>query len=392
MGQYEYHAESSDGRETFGKMAAASEDAARRELASRGLRVVDITLSPSSEDVGGLRQAEQDLLLQTVASAAASRIPLEVSLAALAVEKGDRRLAAAAERLAARLQQGGTIKEAVDSLDHQLPTEVAGLLRAGVESGDLAGSFERFAQQRLAAERFNRRIRSAFAYPLLILFILVPLLLFLSIFVIPMFGDIYREFDLELPPITEVILQTARQMPMLVLGLLLLFAVPFILRIVGGRWLVHRVRFSLPLVGRLWMWAGQREFSSQLSSFLSLGLPMPSAIAYTTDVLSDRNVARACERVRNRVEEGETLSRSLDQSIHFDRSLVALVGWGEKHGALPEALGVATDLFDDHVEQQASLVRRVLPPLALVTVATLMFFVIVGLMVPMVKLIEGLSK
>jgi type II secretory pathway component PulF len=119
---------------------------------------------------------------------------------------------------------------------------------------------------------------------------------------------------------------------------------------------------------------------------------MPSAVASTAQVLSDRNVARACERASSRVEEGQTLSSSLEQSIHFDRSLVALVGWGERHGALPEALRVATDLFDDHVEQQASLVRRVLPPLALLTVATLMFFVIVGLMVPMVKLIEGLSQ
>jgi type IV pilus assembly protein PilC len=88
---------------------------------------------------------------------------------------------------------------------------------------------------------------------------------------------------------------------------------------------------------------------------------------------------------------GQALSQSLDQSIHFDRSLVALVGWGEKHGALLEALGVARDLFDDQVEQHAALVRRILPPLALVTVGTLMFFVIIALMIPMAKLIEGLS-
>lgn len=336
---------------------------------------------------------EQSLLLQAVGGAAASRIPLEISLAALAEEKGDPRLAAAAERLAERLRQGATIQEAIDSLDRQLPTEVAGLLKAGIESGDVAGTFERFGQQRLAAERFNRRIRSALAYPLLILCILVPLLMFLSIGVIPMFGEVYREFSLNLPPITELILQTAKQLPSLVVGLaLIVIGVPLVLRIVGGPWLLHRVRFSLPLVGRLWMWAGQREFAAQLASFLSVGLPMPSAVARTAQVLSDRNVAHACERVSSRVEQGQTLSSSLAQSIHFDRSLVALVGWGEKHGALPEALGIATDLFDDHVEQQASLVRRVLPPLALVTVATLMFFVLIGLMVPMVGLIEGLSK
>jgi type II secretory pathway component PulF len=336
---------------------------------------------------------EHNVLLQSLGDAAASRIPLEISLAALAEERGDPRLAAAAEQLAARLQQGASIHEAIESLDRQLPTEVAGLLRAGIESGDLAGTFERFGQQRLAAERFNRRIRGALAYPLLILGILVPLLLFLSLYVVPTFGDIYREFNLNLPTVTELILNTAKQLPVLILGIaVLVVGAPLILRILGGRWLLHRVRFSLPLVGRLWMWAGQREFAAQLATFLSLGLPMPSAVARTAQVLSDRNVARACERVSSRVEDGQTLSSSLDQSIHFDRSLVALVGWGERHGALPEALGVATDLFDDHVEQQASLVRRVLPPLALVTVATLMFFVVLGLMIPMVNLIEGLSK
>src|SRR6476660_1353165 len=336
---------------------------------------------------------EQSMLVQAVGGAAASRIPLEVSLAALAEEQGDPRPAAAAERLAARLQQGATIDEAIDSLDGQLPTEVAGLLRAGIESGDLAGTFERFGQQRLAAERFNRRIRGTLAYPLLIVVILVPLLMFLSIFVIPMFGDIFKEFNLDLPPITELILQTAKQLPSLLVALvLILIGVPILLRILGGRWLLHRVRFSLPLVGRLWMWAGQREFAAQLASFLSLGLPMPSAVALTAQVLSDRNVARACERVSTRVVSGQALSQSLDQSIHFDRSLVALVGWGEKHGALLEALGVARDLFDDQVEQQAALVRRILPPLALVTVGTLMFFVILALMIPMAKLIEGLSR
>jgi type IV pilus assembly protein PilC len=341
--------------------------------------------SPSDE--------EQNLLLQAVGGAAASRIPLEISLAALAEEKGDPRLAAAAERLAARLRQGATIHEAIDSLDPQLPTEIAGLLRAGIEGGDLAGTFERFSQQRLAAERFNRRIRGALAYPLLIMLILVPLLLFLSMYVIPMFGDIFHEFNLDLPTITELILQTAKQLPVLLIAIVaFVFGVPLILRILGGRWLLHRVRFSLPLVGRMWGWAGQREFAAQLASFLSLGMPMPRAVASTALVLSDRNVARACERVSSRVEEGQTLSSSLSQSIHFDRSLVALVGWGEKHGALPEALRVATDLFDDHVEQQASLVRRVLPPLALVTVATLMFFVILGLMIPMMNLIEALSR
>ena len=92
-----------------------------------------------------------------------------------------------------------------------------------------------------------------------------------------------------------------------------------------------------------------------------------------------------------RLETGQTLGSCLSQSIHFDRSLVALISWGERNGLLPESLGIAIFLFDDQIEQHASLLRRLLPPVTLVTVASLMFFIIIGLMIPLVKLIEGLS-
>ena len=155
---------------------------------------------------------------------------------------------------------------------------------AGVESGDLAGTMERLALQRTAEQRIHRKILSAIAYPLIIAAILVPLMLFLSVYVIPMFGEIYSEFDLDLPAMTELILQIAAQTPMLVGGLVLLVLVlPILLRVLGGRWLFHRVRSALPVVGPMWTWSGQREFAAHLASFLSLRVPMAEAVAHTGD-------------------------------------------------------------------------------------------------------------
>ena len=199
-------------------------------------------------------------------------------------------------------------------MDRQLPSDVVGLLRAGVDSGDLAGTFERFGQQRLATQRIDRRIRAAIAYPLIIIVILVPLLLFLSIFVIPMFGEMFEEFELQLPVITEMVLQTSKQLPMLIAGLLVfVLGIPLVLRIVGGRWLFHRVRTALPLLGRLWMWSGQREFAALLTSFLNLRLPMADAVAYTSDVISDRNLGLRLPAGNPAAGDGPTTQRLLGQ-------------------------------------------------------------------------------
>src|SRR5687767_10368523 len=134
-------------------------------------------------------------LAQAVGAAAGSRVPLEVTLGALAEEREDPRLAKIARRLVIELERGVPILEAV-----------SGLLRAGVESGDLAGTFERYGEQRFAAQRARRRIRATLAYPLLIAVILVPLILFISMYVVPMFRNIFEDFDLELPVVTLLVM------------------------------------------------------------------------------------------------------------------------------------------------------------------------------------------
>ncbi len=339
-----------------------------------------------------LREEQVDSLVQAVGAASANRVPLEVTLAALAEEREDPRLARVARQLSEQLERGATIEQAVASLGTQLPAEIGGLLQAGIESGDLAGLVEQFAQQRLASRRARLQIRMALAYPLLILAILVPLALLLSMYVIPMFNDLFVEFDLALPGMTMLMLVVAREMPWLILALVaIVFGLPLVLRFVGGQSLLHRVRLAVPLLGRLWMWSGQREFAAMLSSLLDRRLPMSSALAHTGAVLSDRNLARACRRVDQRVQQGQSLSQSLTQSIHFDWSLVTLVAWGERHGMLPDALRVAADVFDDRIEQRVSWLRRMLPPLTLVAVAAIACFVVVSMMIPLVKLIEGLS-
>jgi type II secretory pathway component PulF len=345
-----------------------------------------------SEKKGQLHGEQVSTLLEAVGAAAAARVPLEVTLAALAEEREDPRLATIARQLVFELERGVPIDQAITRLERQLPAEVRGLLRAGIESGDLAGTVTRFTDQRLMTRRISQRIRATIAYPLLVSLILVPLMLFIGLYVIPMFEDLFNEFDLQLPGITLLVLETGKQLPGMISGLVLfVLGVPILLRLFGGRWIFHRARSATPFVGPLWMWCAQREFAALLGSFLDLRLPMTSAVAHTGEVMSDRNLARACRRLSLRLEAGQPLSACLTQSIHFDRSFVAMVTWGERHGVLREALRISTEIFDDRIEQHAALIQRLLPPVTLIVVGAMAFAVIIGLMVPLVMLIQALS-
>lgn len=422
MSKFRYTVETVDGRRESGELDI--DIAAVRELLeARGLKVVSVVaaseanegtydrvdenivlealptdepIALSSDDVlvehRPLREGDVVELAQVMQAAAKYRVPLEVTLSALAEEREDPGLARVARQLSDELARGATIDEALAALGDRLPSEMQGVLRAGVESGDLAGTIERFAQQRTAAQRARLRIRSAIAYPLLVLAIMVPLALFFSWFVIPMFGDMYDEFGLELPQLTEFVLKVSSVLPWAILVTAVLgIGLPLVLRLTGGRWLWHRMRGATPMVGKLWTWSGQREFAAMLASFLQLRLPLTSALAYTGASVSDRNLARACADVNERIQRGEPLGRTLSDSIHFDRSLAALAKWGEEHGALTESLNLATSVFDDRIDQQTAFVRRLVPPVTMIVVSSIALMVVLSLMIPLVKLIEGLS-
>lgn len=393
MDTFEYQADDANGQAIAGQVVAESEDAARRDLAARGYRAIQLFWHSLRDQLQPLPSEEVSSLVDAVGGAAAQRMPIEVTLTALADELNDRRLVSAIQSITERLRQGVPPAEALKTLQHSLPTSVSGMFQAGLESGDLAGTMECLADQRAIEQRVQRKILAAMAYPLMIAVILIPLTLFLCIYIIPMFGDLFTEFDLNLPPMTELILHVAKQLPTFIVGLLVIgVLVPLVLRMAGGRWLFDRVRSALPIIGPIWTWSGQREFAAYLGSLLKLRLPLSSAVAQTGAALNDRSVGNACRMVATRLKEGQTLGDSLNKSIHFDRSLTALITWGEQNGQLPEALAIAVQVFEDQIDQRASFLRRILPSVTFIGVASIVFFVIVGLMIPLVKLIEGLSQ
>jgi type II secretory pathway component PulF len=351
-------------------------------------------MNGNDQDHGGQLRGEQAAaLLEAVGGAAANRLPIEITLAALAEETNDRRLGKAAQQFATQLEQGATMEQAVAAMGSQISSEVASLLRAGVESGDLAGTIAQLSEQQINAQRLRRKIWGALIYPVIVLAILVPFFLFLSWYLIPSLHDIYEEFDMPLPMMTEFLVEAAKETPKLIAGgLTVVFGLPLLLRLLGKRWLYHRVRSVVPLIGPMWMWGGQQEFVSLLASFLKLRIPLDQALAFTGNSLSDRNVARACQRAARRLSDGQSLGDCLNGSMHFDRSLVALTRWGERYGVLPEALGIAATLFDDRIDQYATLLKRIVPPLTLISVVTVIFFVVIGMFIPIVSLIDSMMR
>jgi len=331
-------------------------------------------------------------LVEFLAEGVEHGVQLPEVFRALADDLPNRRLQAVARSLAAKIEEGETPEDALNSLKSVLPTPMRRALVVGAKTGNLSGILTGLAESEIARRKMRRGLIQVLAYPLLVLGLLMLVLSFEALFVVPPFVEIYEDFDLDLPQLTTFVLRIAETFPFVLLSLAVIGLVGFVvgLQLVGTRF-VHWIRTAVPLFGRAWLWDGQHEFAMLMATLTGQKITIQEALACTGDSLRDRNLARATRLASIRCEQGDSLSKSLSDSIHFDSTLTSLVEWGEADQALPAAFREAAHTYQQQMDSYLQFLRRVLPPLMLSVVALVLFFSVAALFMPLVNLMSGLT-
>ena len=72
-------------------------------------------------------------------------------------------------------------------------------------------------------------------------------------------------------------------------------------------------------------------------------------------------------------------------------TMAPVIGWGEQHDRLPEALDLLAQVCEGRMQQRTSWLAVVVPPITFVFVAASAAGIVVGLYAPLVSLIQNLS-
>ena len=374
MKQFEYQARLA-GQDVAGQLTAKDLAAAQSQLEALGYEALlfrEIDEQPAASSV-----------------AANARLPLPVVLEALAEDLNDSKLRRAVTQLTKSLEAGSSLDEALASLPDTTPRYLRGVLSSATTGDELASVCDNFTRLRQSASDAWVAIRRLLFYPTLLLAALVGLGFIVGEVVAPAFASIFDEFDLELPPMTDSLLFAGPYLPWLVLVLLC----GWLAVVLGPRLFRfgHPLQTALPALGSVFVSVSHEQFAGTLANFLRMRLPLPQALQYTGDLLEDRSLARATYRAADAVEHGTSLATSMARCRQFDRMLTTLVHWGEQRSNLAESLEIAASMFFHRRQQRLQLVHRIAPPLVMVFVAGSASAVASALMLPLIKLIEGLS-
>lgn len=356
-----------------------------------------LTDSDSSVTSGGpsldvnLSIAQAEEAIGMAANVSAAGLPLAAGLRASALESDSWKVRRAMLTLATEIERGSSLEQCLTKC-RGLPRELKGAMAAAQRSGAYSPILVQWLADRRAARTRWRAFLATFSYPALALFLAVAVFLLFSLLVVPVFARMYEEFGLKLPAMTTMTIWAADAGSRIVVavgGILIVCVIALRLLFGAAGWSL--IVTSTPVIGMPWHWSGVAEALRLLGLMVEHRVPLPEALRLTSGASRDAYLANQLRKLAERVEQGTSLTMSLVRLRTLPLSIVPLVRWGERHGELGDALRSAAQMLEGRMNLRTDMLIQVIPPILLIFVGATAASTVVGLVLPLIALIQGLS-
>jgi type IV pilus assembly protein PilC len=381
--------------------AAPSEEALRRELASRGLHLFEVRRkgTPSWLALPGRshrrrRVAPAELLIfnQEMAALLRSGLPVLQALEMMAERTRDSFFREVLVGVRDQVKSGKDLSDAFESFGDALPALFAPTLKAGERTGELEQVLRRYVRYQGLVQGARRKIVSSLVYPLVLIVLSFILIGVMTLYVVPRFTEFFTSLDSELPLLTRVIVGVSnfvRGNWLVLLVAILAGAYLFSTwkQTAAGARRVARLQLKLPLVGLIFHQTAMSEFCRSLAILLSGGIPVVSALQNSVAAVGNAYVRDRLAPLVVRVKEGASLHAALEATGVAPEIAVDMIKVGEATGALDEMLSNASDFLDQAVDTRLQRLLSLLEPLMLVFMGAIVAILLVSIYLPLFSLL-----
>ena len=403
MPTFRYRARDDSGSVVRGTLSAENERLVKLRVTEMGYFPVSVSeiKERAGKSLGFLprRVRHDDLVVFSWQFAAmmGAGIPLIPCLSALREQTDSPELSRALGDIRQRVQDGQSLSSALGQYPHIFSNIMISMIKAGESGGFLELSLERIAVQMDKDADLRQKVRSAFVYPVLVLGLAVLIVAFLLLFVIPVFAQVYKSANLQLPGATLALITVS--------NFFVLFWWAVGLVVVGGamgtrawarsergRPKADALKLRLPLFGVLIRKVSLARALRVLGTLISTGVPLVDALEDAARVSSNHVIASALRFAIVRVTEGDKLRQPLEASGEFPPMVIQMVAAGEESGDLGGMLNKVADFYDRDIEYTVKRLTTIMEPLLTIFLGVIVGFVAVSMYMPIFSLTDLLKQ
>ncbi len=286
------------------------------------------------------------------------------------------------------ISAGATLKAAFGKHREIFSDFFLGMLEAGQTGGKLSETLEASAVYLEKRADFRRKIKSAFAYPVIVGLMCFGVISALVIFVIPVFAKLYKKMHVPLPMPTQVLIG---------LSVCLRDWWPVLLLLCGSFVLLWRFlrknsrlkvrwdsfKLNMPILAKFNRMVVATQFIRTFAMMTSAGVPLVKALEVAKEVVSNTHVSEITAQLQQSIQAGNTVAGALKDFSLFPPLIVQLAASGEEAGKLSEMLNKGADFLDKDIDRMLKSMLVRLEPALTAIMGLIIGFILISVYLPM---------
>ena len=394
MPSFSYKAVNTTGRPVTGVLTAENYQVALRMLDEQTLYPVKVTegIEESRLGLGAGRRIKTHHLTtfySQMADLLKAGVPMLRSLDVLARQASHGALAQVVKELREAVAGGTSLGDAMAKHPRVFSPLHASMVRAGEHGGFLEDVLARIAIFSEKQDELRNKVVGSMIYPAILVFAGSSVLLLVMLFVVPKIRPYLRPETFN--PLTVAVFWACDQLRdnyLVVIGVLLgiVLGVSAFLKTDYGKTLFERFKLRAPVMVNIFTMVAICRFCRILGTMLHNGVPILQALKISKDSAGNELLAKVVEKAGDSVKKGAALSAPLGDSGMFPPTIVDMIAVAEESNNLETVLVQIAETNEARTARQIDLGVRVLEPILLVIMASLVFCILVAILLPILTM------
>lgn len=335
---------------------------------------------------------EITLFFRKLATLTTAGIPLVQALEILISGVTGSSFAKIIYRIKHDIEQGIPLSNALKKYPKQFDVLYCHLIWVGEQTGCLETLLNRIAFHKEKNEALKQKIKKALYYPLFVLVLTLTVTATLLMTLVPIFQDLFKSFNVELPLLTQWILAVSlliqhygiyllASMIILVTGLKQLYS-----NNLKFKTMLQMTLFKLPLLSNIIQKIFLSRFSYALSIITKSGIPFLEALEMVSHSSNNIVYVNAIKTLQTTVARGQPIHRAMQKISLFSPMMIQLTNIGEESGTLEEMFSKAANFYEEELNTILEGLTTFLEPLMMIILGIIIGGLVIALYLPIFKM------
>ncbi|WNC68136.1 type II secretion system F family protein [Thalassotalea nanhaiensis] len=399
MAAFHYIGRSSHGKQVSGTIDASSSTAVAEQLNKQSIIPITIKAATTESATTSVKLSgwlvskhvspiDMIMFCRQMYALMRSGVPILSAMRGLADTTKSKALQDVLFAIHEKLEKGFSLSSSMSNYPEVFGKLMVSVVHVGENTGQLDESFAKLAQYLEREEETKKNIKQAMRYPSFVIIAIVIAMFILNIWVIPIFADMFKQFQTELPWATQWLIASSNFFTnywWLILAVMFISVFSFKRYVATEHGLYNwdKRKLSIPLVGEIIERSLLARFSHSFSIVLKAGIPITTGLSLTADAIGNSFMTDKVRRMRQQVETGETLLRTSKSSELFTPLVLQMISVGEETGKIDELLEEVAEYYEREVDYDLKTLTDRIEPILISFMAGLVLILALGIFTPM---------